>query len=812
MTGRFVIPVRLVHALLVMGLVSAALVSGRTVVSYAQQAASAPSTQRAVHIPLAFEKNVGQIAQDVRFVGRGQGASVALTDRDIRLVLQRGRGAQVSRITLTLVGMSSHARVVPVDRLPGRVNYFIGNDPTRWHANIPTYAGVLYRGVYPGISLHLYFGTSGLEYDWLVDPGADIGRIRIHVSRAAITLDRTGTMRLREGPAILREGAPRTYIQRSTHPVASSYRLYGLHDFGFRVAARHWGRTLVIDPTLVFATYLGGGDSEGAYGMTIDSQGNIYVTGDTQSEGFPLVNPAQGELRSDPSCTVGLATDCSEAFVSKISSNGTTLLYSTFLGGTLDDFGHGIAVDSAGNAYITGNTLSPDFPVVASSSRYGGGGLLGDAFVTKLSPQGNNILFSQYLGGSGDDDGEAIVESGGSIYVAGSTASPDFPVAHAWQSSLGGGSCTVATTTTTTTGPCSDAFVAKLSDSGGSPLYSTFIGGSDADAATSLTVSNGEAYVVGGTSSSNFPTVQPIQPYGGGTCGLSDPGPCQDGFLTVLAADGSHAVASTTIGGSSGDIANDIALGTQGNIYLTGTTQSVNFPLLHPMKSALAADDQDAFVAELNPTATRLLYSSYFGGSDLDDAYGIAVDYGGDIYLTGSTLSTDFPIRNAIQGTLPSQPDLSPDNAGLQTAYVSVLSPDGSQALYGTYFGDDGQPSDNVMLPNTLGADITVDGDGNTYVVGFTMSDRLPVPSSALQSTYGGAFILKIHDAVPPPPTPTVAPTTTPTPVPTLQPAPTSSPAHTVKCKKGYKLSHGKCVKKKKKKKGRFVTTSARLP
>jgi hypothetical protein len=684
-----------------------------------------------------------------------------------------------------------------VNRLPGRINYFLGNSPSQWHTNIPTYAGILYKNVYPGISLHLYWGSSGLEYDWLVNPGAHVGDIRMHVSGGTVRMDRSGAISLHAGNALLREGLPHARIGRAWHPVAGRYVRFGPHDFGFRVAAHHWSHTLTIDPSIIFATYLGGGDSEGGYGLTVDGQGNTYVVGDTQSEGFPVISPAQGALQSDPSCDQRLTHDCPDAFISKISSDGKTLLYSTFLGGTFDDYGHGVALDSAGNAYITGNTLSPNFPVVGSSSHFGGGGDLGDAYITKLSPQGNSILFSRFLGGTGDDDGEGIVESDGTVYVAGSTTSSDFPTSHAWQSSPGGGTCAVLGATTTTSGPCPDAFAAAFSDTGTS-LYSTYIGGNNDDEATSIAVSNGQAYVVGGTSSTNFPTAHAVQSFGGGTCGDSDPAPCRDGFLTILAADGSHAIASTTIGGSNDDIANDVALGPQGDIYLTGTTLSPNFPLLHPIKSSLDTDDQDAFVTELDPSGTRIAYSTYFGGNDMDDAYGIAVDGGGSIYLTGSTLSTDFPVRNPIQGTLPVQPDVPAPDAGVQTAYVSVLSSDGSRVVYGTYFGDNGQPTDNILPPITLGADIAVDGEGNTYVTGFTVSDQLPISSPALQTDYGGAFVLKIHDAAPPLPTPTAIPTAVPSPTPV--PTSTRTPTKTITCKKGYKHSHGRCVKKKKKK------------
>lgn len=706
-------------------------------------------------------------------------------------------------VSLVPIGMSRHVRIVPERRLPGIVNYFIGKDPSRWRVNIPTYAAILYKDVYPGISLRFYGGGRGLEYDWLLHPGADPSRIRLHVEGATVRSNADGSVTLGSGSTAVRQSRPQSFSLLSAvrHPVQSAYVVQNAHEIRFRVGPYSSSAPLVIDPTLVYATYLGGGENEGGYGLTVDAQGNAYVTGDTQSTDFPLVGAAQGSLHSDSSCvnaTIGLR-ECPDAFVSKLSADGHTLLYSTYVGGSLDDYGHGVAVDSAGNAYLTGNTLSSDFPVVSAIiPGFRGGGALGDSYITKLNAQGNAILFSTFLGGAGDDDGEAIVESAGSVYVAGTTNSPDFPTAHPWQKGLGGGTCVSPTTGAQTQERCSDAFVAKLPDSGASLTNSTHLGGSGEEIGTSIAVANGSAYVTGSTSSSDYPTTHPLQGYGGGTCGTEENSyPCNDGFLTVLAPSGDTATMSTYVGGSGDDVANDVAVGPDGAIYVVGSTRSPDFPLVHPLKAALGSDDEDAFIVKIGPAGTQRVYSTYFGGSESDDAYGVAVDGVGDMYVTGSTLSQDFPVRDPIQSTLPTVPDVAGGRASVQTAYISALTPDGSDLLYSTYFGDSGQDEDSGSSA-TLGADIAVDGADNAYITGFTMSHTLPVTAAAFQSTFGGVFVAKIHHAVPRPPTP--VPTNTATPSPTHTPVPTRTPVKkTKKCKKGYKLVRGKCKKAKKK-------------
>lgn len=811
------------HMLIAVALVLISALAPHSTVSRAQRVNvfKTPPSRIGSHIPLVFEANRGQFGRGARYMARGSNFAALLTRTGVRLFLPATERHAVPRdphmvlsprssslnwsasgvIALTLKDMNPDVQIIPQGRLPGTANYFLGKNRSKWRTHIPTYAGVLYKNVYPSINLRFYSGRLGLEYDWIVRPGADLSRIRMRVSGAALAVSSTGSVTFHAGKTVLHQGQPRAFTQRGHYPLQSGYCVYGAHEFGFTISGHTLRRTVIIDPTLVFATYLGGGQSEGAYGITVDAQGNAIVVGDTQSPEFPLANPAQGTLQSDASCNQKFSFACSDGFVSKISADGKTLLYSTFLGGSFDDYAHGVAVDSAGNAYITGNTLSPDFPIVRGAiTRYGGGGSLGDAYLTKLNPQGNSILYSSFLGGSGEDDGEGIVESGGHVYIAGSTTSGDFPTMRPWQAHIGGGTCTTATKDSTTTASCADAFVAEISDSGGTPIYSTYIGGNGDDAATAIAVSNGKAYVTGRTDSSNFPSVHPLQPAGGGTCSTDNPdvtSACDDGFLTELPPDGGTPIVSTPIGGVADDVVEDVAIGNDGSVYLAGTTQSPNFPLVHPLKGTLAQDDQDAFVMKLDPQATNLQFSTFFGGSDLDDAYGIAVDSGGNIFLTGSTLSEDFPTRDPIQAKLPSQPDVSPDDGGLQSAYVAVLSPDASQVLYGTYFGDDGQQTDNSLLPISLGADIAVDGQGDVYVAGFTMSDRLPITTSALQTEYGGGFVLKIHGAAPPPPTATPTPTSTPLPTATSRPT-AASVSGGKKCKRGYKRSHGRCVKKKK--------------
>ncbi len=361
----------------------------------------------------------------------------------------------------------------------------------------------------------------------------------------------------------------------------------------------------------------------------MDSAGNAYVTGYTGSSNFPTKNPFQGARAGSY-----------DAFVTKLSPTGSALVYSTYLGGGGSDVGDGIVVDSTGNAYVSGQTTSTNFPTKNPFRAANAGGF--DAFVTKLSPTGSALVYSTYLGGNGYDYAYGIaLDSARNAYVTGYTHSTNFPTKNPFQGVYPGGYYT--------------AFVTKLSPTGSALVYSTYLGGSYADVAYGIAVdSTGNAYVTGSTGSANFPTKNPFQGVSAGNF---------DAFVTKLSPTGSALVYSTYLGGNSVDAAYGIALDSAGNAYVTGYTHSTTFPTKNPFQPAHAFD---AFVTKLSPTGSALVYSTYLGGSNGSDiGYGIAVDSTGHAYVSGQTNSTNFPTKNPFQAA----------NAGNYDAFVTKLSP-----------------------------------------------------------------------------------------------------------------------------------------
>jgi hypothetical protein len=535
----------------------------------------------------------------------------------------------------------------------------------------------------------------------------------------------------------IRQSKPLIYqeVDGDKRIISGHYVLKGKHEIGFEVAMYDATKPLVIDPVLSYATYLGGSGDDAGLSIAVDSSGNAYVTGFTLSPNFPTTNGAfDTTCGTDGSCHIVefertfLAED---VFVTKLNTTGSALVYSTYLGGSDDDTGLGIAVDSSGNAYVTGRTFSTDFPTTSGAlqeAKSSGSGFSGpDAFVAKLNPVGNSLVYSTYLGGSGQDSGTGIgLDSSGNAYVSGTTLSTDFPTTNgAFQTSFTGGA-------QASEGALNEAFVTKLNVTGSSLVYSTYLGGNSRDQAFSIAIdSSGNAYVTGETSSTGFPiTSEALQTSLRGLI---------NAFVTKLNSTGTGLVYSTYLGGSSGGIVGEavdeglgIAVDSSGNAYVTGETRSVDFPTTIGAFQPTKPGFFNSFVTKLNQTGSALIYSTYLGGTVEDSARSIAVDSAGNAHITGVTGSSNFSTTaNAFDTTCGTDGSCNLNNGDLfNDTFVTKLNSTGSALVYSSYLGgsnDDG------------GEGIAVDSSGNAYVTGWTFSTNFPTTNGALQTTFGGS-------------------------------------------------------------------------
>ena len=684
------------------------------------QAATARIAEAYGRLPLAFERNAGQSDPRVQFLARGHGYTLFLNrggEAVLALRADASAPAQPSKessgaiLTLRLSGANQRADASGASGLPGKVNYFRGADRAAWRTDIATFSRVEYRDVYPGIDVVYYGQQRELEYDFVVHPGAD---------PRAIVLEFDGADRLQvtESGDLVATLGTRTVVQRTPvmyqevdgvrRSVRGRYMLTGPMRAAFEVDAYDRARALVIDPVLVYSTYLGGASDDYGFGIAVDSAGSAYVNGVTFSSDFPTT---PGSF----STTFGGSAD---AFVTKLAPNGAALVYSTYLGGSNYDRGSGIAVDSAGSAYVTGWSNSSDFPTTSGAfdTTYNGGF---DAFVTKLDSAGSALIYSTYLGGSLGSQGEfshgIAVDSTGSAYVTGMTDSSNFPsTPGAFDTTFGGGPW--------------DAFVTKLQASGAALAYSTYLGGSGGDQALGIAVdSAGGAYVTGLNSSGAFPTTSGAfdTSYGGGT---------SDAFVTKLPASGAALAYSTYLGGSAEDYGTGIALDSGNNAHVTGNTASSSFPTTPGAFDTTFGGESDAFVTKLLASGAALGYSTYLGGTTTDYGNGIAVDSLGSAHVAGYTESSNFP-------TTPGA--LDPTFGGGSDAFVTSLEASGAALIHSTYAG--GTRTD-------YGNAIAVDSAGSAYVTGVTVFSDFPTTPGAFDTTFGGvsdAFVAKVGESGP---------------------------------------------------------------
>lgn len=633
-------------------------------------------------LPMSFEANQGQTDERAKFLSRGAGYTLFLTENSAVLSL-RGHNKTDAVLTMTLGGARANSGIAGIDPLTGKSNYFAGRDPKQWRTNVPTYRSVKYTGVYRGIDLIYHGDQRVLEYDFIVAPGADPGMIDIRFQGARkLSIDDDGALVIAvEGRDII-EKAPAVYqdIGGRRRSVAGRYVLRSRDRVGFAVAPYDHARPLVIDPTLVYSFALTGTGDEYPVGIAVDAAGNAYVTGYTTSPNFPTTPGA-----FNPTFTPGWA-----AFVSKLNAAGSALVYSTFLGGGRAS---DIAVDSTGNAFITG-LAGDSFPTTpgafqtAISQAWTG-------FVTKLNSAGSGLIYSTYISAVRNPGGIAL-DASGNAYITGAAGYGLPTTSGAFQTTFSGISST-------------NGFVTKVNSSGSALVYSTYLGMNSWGSAIAVDTS-GNAYVAGSVASYpvlGFPTTPGAfqTTFGGGY---------QDAFISKLNAAGSGLIYSTYLGGPGSDVAAAIAVDAGGNAYVAGAA-GIGFPITsgayQPTINAGAwgSSGQDAFVSKLNATGSGLVYSTYLGGSQQEGASGLALDGNGNAYVTGQTNSDNFPITpDAFQGDTVL-------NAG---AYVTKLNASGSNLLFSSY------------LPGTGGSVIATDSSGDAYVAGTINTAAYPAPSS----------------------------------------------------------------------------------
>ena len=798
------IPLAIV-ALLVLGVVFLKLVPGTGYVASAEsqnripgQVPSFGRSQRSLdraqvlsayrHLPLIFETNRGQSNPAVKFLARGSGYELFLTASEAVLALQpssnktRPSAQQLSVLSVGLAQANPHAEVSGADLLPGKSNYFIGNDPSRWHRGVPQYSRVRYRNVYPGIDL-IYYGNRGrLESDFEVAPGSDPRQVALRFRGAdQLRIDSSGNLVLsiQGGDVVLQ--SPRVYqrfgVEERT--VSGRFELRGKDEAGFVLSDYDQGRTLIIDPVLSYSTYLGGSKEEacsvilgtgvpvaGCPAIAVDTAFNTYVAGSTTSTDFPTPgSPFQSTLKGK-----------ANVFVAKFNSTATILEFATYLGGSNLDTTVGVAVDPGFNVVVAGNTVSANFPT-KNGFQSAPLNAQNHAFVSRLDPSGNayvigtttstetetgfpstlgaiqassrapnqffvtkvdptlsgtgSAAYSTYFGGSTPSNGVAVgggitVDTNSNVYITGGTNFTDMPVLNASQGTLAGGL---------------DAFVTEMNPAattGSQLLYSTYLGGTGDDIGYGITADSASAYVVGSTSSTNFPAA------GTGSFQSTNGGGI-DAFVAKLAnpvttgtTPGSVTLSySTYLGGSGTDVALGAAVDSDQGVRIIGWTNSLNFPVINnPVQAGFGGGASDAFVARIDTTATTSTaaghYSTFLGGAGNDYGTGIVVDTLGAAYVTGETSSADF-LTEAPPETNSFQPSLN----GPSDAFVSKLGPVVSLGLSVI-------PSPTVVgVGNQVSYVYTIANNGD-FTNGVTFTDTITpgttfVSATASPGSCGGA-------------------------------------------------------------------------
>ena len=705
------------------------------------------------HLPLSFEENQGQTAREVRYVSHGSGYELFLTPQEavlalrpkqhydlsprhrtasIRAMRKARRAGQMTAVRMQLEGANPHPDIAGMERLPTQVNYFIGNDPKKWHTDVPAFARVKYAEVYPGVDLVFYGNQRRLEYDFIVAPGADPKAIQLKIDGAhKMRINSHGDLVLSVAGGEVELEKPLIYqkVRGERREIAGNYTIDGLHRISFSVPSYDRSAPLILDPVLDYATYLGGTLDDIGWAIAVDGSGDSFIAGQTYSTDFPT--GTNGAVTAAPAANAGAG------FVAELDPTGASLLYSTYLAGSTSLAGEGafgIAVDPSGKVYVTGLTFAIDFPTT-SANAFNPGPLAananGTAYLTKLDPTvsgASSLIYSTYIAGTGGDYGNGVVaDAAGNAYVAGLTDSTDFPTANPLQSAPSNAAGTAFLTRIDTT----KVGAASL-------IFSTYFGGNGTNAANFLfygdqawgvaTDSSQHAYLVGDTSSTDSPATfitsatayQPAPPAGNTQSSV---------FVSNIDTTAGSLVYSTYLAGSTADLAYAITLGPSNVAYVTGTTSSIDFPVV-PNPGAFdttGAASGKAFVSLVvvdgtKSGATSVPYSTYLGGAGGNIGYAIKADASGNAYVAGTTASSDLPLTPG-----PLQASLLDTNGD---AFIAKLHPAGggtSDLLYATYYGGSG---DGTNGDQGYGIAIDSANPPNAYITGETFSTDLPVLSA----------------------------------------------------------------------------------
>jgi hypothetical protein len=628
-------------------------------------------------VPLYFEQNKGQTDVQAKYIARSPNL--------VGFVLQDGWTLSLNGqpVSMHIKDANAKARIMPEGSVEGVTNYYLG---ARAITALPHYSRVRVNNIRPGIDIVYHGSERDLEYDLVIHAGADVGALRLRFEGSLPVLADNGDIVLKTSVGEVRQRKPRVWQEAKGQraEVECSYSVLESDEVGLSLSNYNRSAELIVDPIITYSTYLTGTSPDIPAGIAVDSSGYAYITGSTSSADFPV--------------TSGTYQGNQDVFVTKLNPTGTGLIYSTFMGGTSQDTGRGIAIDNAGNAYVTGTTSSTNFPVTVNQFTVGQ-----HAFVLKLGATGN-IVYSTALVGSGVDSGGAVaIDASGSAYVAGYTNSANFPVtAGSYKTTPGGGG---------------DAFVAKLSSTG-QISYATYLGGSANDNALAIAVdASGNAFVGGITGSSNFSTTP-------GAYSTTFAGGIQDAFVVKLNPSGSSLVYSTYLGGSSPDFLSGLAIDAAGNCYVTGSTQSSDFPTTPGAFSTTKGSGgfaNSGFVTKLNATGTSLVYSTFLGGSYNDSAAGIAVDPAGSAYVAGTSQSANFP---TTPGALKTVPAITGSNCCDFDMFLSRVAVDGSALSYSTLLGSSGGESAYALA---------LDGAAGVYIAGVSQTAIYPTTAGAYQ-------------------------------------------------------------------------------